>query len=593
MRIFGILLLAFTSPALGQYITGYTGNWSYESGQPIDFYLSGTAEENAELTVYDVLSVPQTTFHVDLEHQTIAPENLEPWKNGYGWEPTTVELPPLPSGLYYLNGPVVGADYVPFIITEPERKTDIVLVYPTNTVNAYSRSPDFGDDFYSSVNLYSISRNGTRPQSVSFHRPQNEKVWVTAGVDRLLRRQDDISYKYISDADLEDSTALDGAKIVIVAGHSEYWTEKARRNFDAHVDQGGSALVVSGNTMYRRVEYDDPSNPTELRFWPRAQYTDNDEYPIWDSIGVDFLNAGYGASFANGTTRDKIDSPYDGYKFLDTSKSYFEGTDLEPGDILKFLSPEFDGVPHLSVDPESGPVMDEELLGFHSYDIIAFENTIVNDLHTAGTWVDFRKTANSGRVINTAANTWSTLPARDRALQTQLTENMIATLLVAEVDFDDDEKLTANDIDLLLFEAVGGTPARPRFDIDHDGEVTMADVDYLLEEFAYTNYGDTDLDGDVDFEDFLVVGTSFGAAGRWADGDFNGDMSVSFADFLILSENFGIEASPSQTVPEPTGSIPYLLVGFLMLRRSNKKRTAHQWTKRDASAQDWIIEATD
>ena len=52
--------------------------------------------------------------------------------------------------------------------------------------------------------------------------------------------------------------------------------------------------------------------------------------------------------------------------------------------------------------------------------------------------------------------------------------------------------------------------------------------------------GDTNLDGEVDFADFLVLSNNFGKTvdAVWADGDFDGDGKVEFADFLILSGNF-------------------------------------------------------
>ena len=55
---------------------------------------------------------------------------------------------------------------------------------------------------------------------------------------------------------MDDEQALSGAKLLIVLGHSEYWTEAARRNFDAHIDRGGHAMIVGGNVMWWRVEYD-------------------------------------------------------------------------------------------------------------------------------------------------------------------------------------------------------------------------------------------------------------------------------------------------------------------------------------------------
>ena len=338
-----------------------------------------------------------------LRPQVLAPENTEPWKNGYQWEPTTIDLPDLPSGLYYMNGPdKVGIDYVPFIVTEPERKTDIVVVYPTNSVNAYATSPNYNPSFGPDVSLYSVGENQIRPELVSFHRPQQNtkinKVWETARFDKWLLGERTESFKYISDADLESYDAISGAKLIVIPGHSEYWTENARRNFDKFVDNGGSALVLAGNNMYRAVEYDDPQNPTELKFSPRHTFSHSKfDYPIWESLGVDFLSGGYGAEFRN--HRDYINNPYDGWKLLDVTPSYFDGTNLEAGDIIHNPTIEYDGVPFTSVDPITGPVVDEELMGFHRFDLIAFDNTYISGRNTAGAWVDFHKTADSGRVI--------------------------------------------------------------------------------------------------------------------------------------------------------------------------------------------------
>lgn len=53
--------------------------------------------------------------------------------------------------------------------------------------------------------------------------------------------------------------------------------------------------------------------------------------------------------------------------------------------------------------------------------------------------------------------------------------------------------------------------------------------------------GDANRDGEVSFEDFLVLSANFGKQvdAVWENGDFNADGEVSFADFLILSANYG------------------------------------------------------
>ena len=60
--------------------------------------------------------------------------------------------------------------------------------------------------------------------------------------------------------------------------------------------------------------------------------------------------------------------------------------------------------------------------------------------------------------------------------------------------------------------------------------------------------GDANLDGEVDFADFLILSANFGTGTTWFEGDFNRDGMVSFADFLLLSTNYGERLSRFITV---------------------------------------------
>lgn len=58
----------------------------------------------------------------------------------------------------------------------------------------------------------------------------------------------------------------------------------------------------------------------------------------------------------------------------------------------------------------------------------------------------------------------------------------------------------------------------------------------------YTRAGDADLNGRVDFNDFLRLQNAFGIGSDFSFGDFNYDDFTTFADFLILQNNFGQSA---------------------------------------------------
>ena len=77
--------------------------------------------------------------------------------------------------------------------------------------------------------------------------------------------------------------------------------------------------------------------------------------------------------------------------------------------------------------------------------------------------------------------------------------------------------------------------------------------------------GDANLDGQVDFSDFLRLSANFGLDGNWADGDFDKTGRVQFSDFLLLSQNMG-KSAPTVPVPEPELSLVMLLGAFGIVR---------------------------
>ena len=85
--------------------------------------------------------------------------------------------------------------------------------------------------------------------------------------------------------------------------------------------------------------------------------------------------------------------------------------------------------------------------------------------------------------------------------------------------------------------------------------------------------GDTNLDGEVNFIDFLALAENFGEDGGWRQGDFDGNGQVAFNDFLALAEDFGqsVPAAAAAAVPEPT-SLSIALFGLLGLIGFRRRR---------------------
>ena len=109
-------------------------------------------------------------------------------------------------------------------------------------------------------------------------------------------------------------------------------------------------------------------------------------------------------------------------------------------------------------------------------------------------------------------------------------------------DLNQDGNVSADDIDtvcrLANSEATPSTDAR--FDFNSDQLVSLDDVDLFIDDVMRARRGDVDLDGDVDFDDFLQLATNYKSnASGWVSGDFTCDGRVNEDDFALLSENFG------------------------------------------------------
>ena len=138
----------------------------------------------------------------------------------------------------------------------------------------------------------------------------------------------------------------------------------------------------------------------------------------------------------------------------------------------------------------------------------------------------------------------------------------------------------AYDIDA-EYQRIGKTGDNWFEDLNVDGVVSKADVDTLVHTVFGTNYGDANLDGKVDFNDFLAVQNHFGQQGGWDFGDFTGDGKVDFNDFLQLQNNFGagttVTASEvaamtafARSVPEPA-TLGLAMIAIPLLTRRTRR----------------------
>ncbi|WP_266368083.1 N,N-dimethylformamidase beta subunit family domain-containing protein [Tellurirhabdus rosea] len=400
-----------------QVIDGYTDRVAYSPGDSIRLYINARQDlPNATLSLYDIVynRIGQVRGHISIQRMASG----KPYQHGFGYRlPLRFRLPTnLRSGMYLLGG------LIPFLVradpkTSPNRA---VVIYPSNTEAAYNE--EGGKSMYSS----------DRARTVSFLRPR----WVRWFQKPFLiwAWRNNLPVDFICDADMDDYRSIERYKVIIPIGHSEYWTLKARQNFDRFIDAGGHGLVLSGNTMWWRVTY---SADGRQMHCSRDWHVDNWDNPklgylVGRSLGASFTLGGYG--FA----RDGHPNPKGGQGFIITEPAspLLAGTGLKKGDLLSVPTDEYDGVPLHFPAGSSFPVWNDNAFNFAQRRLIGFDHAVdVNDNRgkpVHGTFIVFRRTPTSGYVVNTATTDWCSAKG------------------IGGKDGDKIQRITRNALDLLL-----------------------------------------------------------------------------------------------------------------------------------------------
>jgi autotransporter-associated beta strand protein len=113
----------------------------------------------------------------------------------------------------------------------------------------------------------------------------------------------------------------------------------------------------------------------------------------------------------------------------------------------------------------------------------------------------------------------------------------------------------------------------------------FASVDGTAVLLRHTRYGDADLNGLINLDDFNRLAGNFGGVNKvWSQGDFDYNGNVDLDDFNLLAGNFGLSAGPDgvvgagdwaalgSAVPEPSSAVLLLGTGLACLRRRRSRR---------------------
>ncbi len=377
-------------------VQGYTDKSSYLPGDMANVFLHSQTDLQCGLGFYDQKGKLIFSADISLYSQTIA--QIEPWLYGYNYAiHSEIHLPhSLTSGVYYIER------RIPIVIKSP-LPAEVTVVFPTNTINAYNSCG--GKSLYGFNSSYT-----TASPIVSFLRPtfeQNEEERCNECL-KWFPSLSDVSFNYISDIDLDKYASISSSKILVIAGHSEYWTRAARNNFDRFVNSGRHALLLSGNSMWWQVRYSDDLSqlicyrdssldPEPDQLLKTIRWVDPAlNFPIIKSIGSDFDHGGYGLRADNG---------WNGFKIVNPASPLLEGLGLNRGDIINIPSDECDGAPIKGFDADGFPLLDNKY-NFAKYELIGFDRGSRGGQETYPTFIAMQPTASSGVIINMGSSDW-------------------------------------------------------------------------------------------------------------------------------------------------------------------------------------------
>lgn len=240
---------------------------------------------------------------------------------------------------------------VPFVVRGPVNDPSAILVQASvNTWQAYNR--------WGGMSLY-VGPSGTscRPKCthVSFNRPydgstQGVLEYELPLVHFLEKRGYDVSYTTDVDTDRDPAEFLKH-RLVIVAGHGEYWSKTIRDAFDQARALGTNLAFMGANTGYSQIRFE---NHRRTIVWYKQARFDPEQNPSLQTIRFRALTPprpecellGVQYTKDDGAGIESIGGPYD---YLVNPQAlgdpWFAGSGFTPESTLRGLvGYEFDAV---------------------------------------------------------------------------------------------------------------------------------------------------------------------------------------------------------------------------------------------------------
>lgn len=391
-------------------VDGYLNKFSFGQSETATLYINAkTKNDTIVLGIYDM-----NNKLVDAVRCAVYPQIMSsnlPYQNGYGYKASGkyVVSKILKSGMYFL------AKKIPFIVKNTSSKRgDFLIVHPNHNDLAYNNGGGYS---------YYFPSHSARARVLSFDRP-----WTFGenGDPRPFYQwvlKNGYNADFICDDEMQDYKNIESYKMILLAGHSEYWTRPARENFDKFVDAGKNALLLTGNTMYWQTRVDTVkkqlicykydayyNDPTPNILLKTSRWEDSWlKYDELVSIGLNFYTYGGYESSRSGDPKG-----FKGFKIIQPDFPIFKGLNYSINDTLVHYPIEYDGAPVTFKKSTKGfeyPVYDNSLTKFYKVNILGWDYArpdygMINNHYNIGLCIVMKPKSTSGVIINMSSSNW-------------------------------------------------------------------------------------------------------------------------------------------------------------------------------------------
>ncbi|MEU3455042.1 N,N-dimethylformamidase beta subunit family domain-containing protein [Micromonospora sp. NPDC006766] len=260
--------------ATGQ-LAGYADRTSVAVGEEITFHVSVAPAQDYQISVYRLghyggAGARLVASSPWLAGQTQAPPAVDPTTRlvRCAWSPGwRLRIPRDQVSGYHLAllRSAAGVHWwIPFVVRNPAPCSAGLVVIPTSTYQAYNRWPADGRTGASLYYGYDATGrwvNAARARAVSHDRPYGGGglPGQAVGDVAFVRWAEEQGYDltYATSEDLHTGRVVPHQhRVVVFAGHDEYWSAEMRAAVTTARDRGTSLVFLAPNNCYWRIRYE-------------------------------------------------------------------------------------------------------------------------------------------------------------------------------------------------------------------------------------------------------------------------------------------------------------------------------------------------